>query len=141
MSGRENALQKLVRNEVHKALYLYCVGHQLNLVCQDSCKDVQFVSPALEYMNEIINYFRGPAKRIDNFKQLVDEMPMSPTTTDITLITICPTKWVLRLASLESLLSNYNPLLDFMETQINDSDLKPETRATATTHLSILKLS
>ena len=126
-------------NKVYNALYLYCVGHQLNLVCQDSCKDVQFVSPALEHDNGIINYVRGSAKRIDKFKQLVDEMPMSATTSDITLRPLCPTRWLLRLVSLESFLSNYNTLLDFMETQIHDFNLKPETRDSATTYLSILE--
>ena len=32
MSGRANGLQAKVLNENPKALYLYCFGHQLNLV-------------------------------------------------------------------------------------------------------------
>ena len=40
MSGRENGLQAKVLTENPKALYLYCFGHQLNLVVQDSLKTI-----------------------------------------------------------------------------------------------------
>ena len=37
MAGRVNGLQQRTLKENTKALYFHCVGHQLNLACQDAC--------------------------------------------------------------------------------------------------------
>ena len=40
MSGKESGLQTSVRQENPQALWVYCFGHNLNLVVQDSIKKI-----------------------------------------------------------------------------------------------------
>ena len=37
MAEKINDLQQKMLKENPKALYFHCIGHQLNLVCQDTC--------------------------------------------------------------------------------------------------------
>ena len=59
VSGRENGLQAKVLTENPKALYLYCFGHQLNLVVQDSLKAIPEVSIALERMHAVVQFIKN----------------------------------------------------------------------------------
>ena len=44
MAGRMNGLQQRMLKENSKAPYIHCVGHQLNVVCQDACTEFSIVS-------------------------------------------------------------------------------------------------
>ena len=59
MSGRNNGLQAKVAAENAMPLYLYCFGHQLNLVVQDSLVALPEVTIALERMNGVVTFIRN----------------------------------------------------------------------------------
>ena len=42
-------------NENSKALYFHCVGHQLNLVCQDACNEFPLVSQVIFFF--LVGFF------------------------------------------------------------------------------------
>ena len=72
MSGRENGLQAKVLTVNLKALYLYCFGHQLNFVVQDSLKAIPGVPIALECMHAVVQFFKSSPKKWTRFKSIVN---------------------------------------------------------------------
>ena len=137
MSGIHRGLQRLVLEENRKALYLYCAGHNLNLVLQDACSAINPIAKALEHMNAIINFVRSSPKRLGIFKSFVLEDPDNNST--MTIRPLCPTRWVMRLPALEAFLENYGSLLNFMEATKEDMGQPRKTRSEAEIHLDTLK--
>ena len=137
MSGIHRGLQRLVLEENRKALYLYCAGHDLNLVLQDACSASCPISKALEHMNAIINFVRSSPKRLGIFKSFVLEDPDNNST--MTIRPLCPTRWVMRLPSLEAFLENYGSTLNFMEATKEDMEQPSKTRSEAEIHLDTLE--
>ena len=60
MSGKESGLQTRVRQENPRALWVYCFGHNLNLVVQDSIKKNpnSEMENALIKMQSVINFIK-----------------------------------------------------------------------------------
>ena len=52
------------------AIYLYCFGHQLNLVVQDSLKSIPEVPLALVRMSAVVHFMRN-SQKLDKFKDRV----------------------------------------------------------------------
>ena len=50
MAGKTNGLQQKMISENPKALYFHCAGHQLNVVCQDTCTEVCLVSHVMQLL-------------------------------------------------------------------------------------------
>ena len=57
-----------------KALYLYCFGHQLNLVVQDSLNSIPEVALALGRMNSVVHFLKNSPKRLDTFEDIVSQI-------------------------------------------------------------------
>ena len=57
-----NGLQAKVLTENLKTLDLYCFGHQLNLVVQDSLKAIPEVAIILEGMHAVVHSSRTPLR-------------------------------------------------------------------------------
>ena len=74
MSGKESDLQVKVLTEIPKSLYLYCSGHQLNLVVQDSLKAIPEVAIAQERMHAVIQFIKNSPKKWDTFKSIVNSV-------------------------------------------------------------------
>ena len=71
MLGIQNGLQAKVRAENAKALLVYCFGHNLNLVVQDSMEAVKDVENALEKIHGVINIIKKSSKRYEVFREMV----------------------------------------------------------------------
>ena len=54
-----NGLKDRVSSENSKALYLYCLGHQLNLVVQDALVDIPEVVNTLESINAVVQFIKN----------------------------------------------------------------------------------
>ena len=63
MAGKINGLQQKMLKENPKALYFHCIGHQLNLVCQDACTEYSQVSHTITCMNKIVTFVKESPKR------------------------------------------------------------------------------
>ena len=90
MRGIHRGLQRLVLEENCKALYLYCAGHNLNLVLQDACSAINPISKALEHMNAIVKFVRTSRKHLSIFKSVVFEYPDNNST--MIIRPLCPTR-------------------------------------------------
>ena len=136
MSGIHRGLQRLVLEENCKALYLYCAGHNLNLVLQDACSAINPIAKTLEHMNAIVNFVRSSPKRLGIFKSVVLKDPDYNST--MTIRPLCPTRWVMHLPALQVFLESYGSLLIFMEATKEDREQPRKTRSEAEKHLEKL---
>ena len=105
MSGKESGLQTRVRQENPRALWVYCFGHNLNLVVQD-------------------------------FKEMVEQAQHQ---NKHELRPLCPTRWVMKLASVDIFLQHYPTVLEQLEITQNDRQLTSENRADARIYLRALE--
>ena len=58
MAGKINGLQQKMLKENPKALYFHCIGHHLNLVCQDACTEYSQVSHTITWVNKIVTFVK-----------------------------------------------------------------------------------
>ena len=63
MARKINGLQQKMLKENPKALYFHCIGHQLNLVCQDACTEYSQVSHTITCVNKIVTFVKELPKR------------------------------------------------------------------------------
>ena len=142
MSGIQNGLQAKVRAENAKALWIYCFGHNLNLVVQDSMEAVRDVENALEKMHGVINFIKKSSKRYEVFKEMVASAILdNPRLDKRELRPLCPSRWVMRLPSIESLLLHYPTILAQLELLQDDRALNSEIRAEARAFYDLLNHS
>ena len=106
MRGERSGLQARVLQENSKALYVYCAGHQLNLVCQDATKCLPSVVNTMEMIQSIIVFVRESAKRVASFKKLVQEDDSAAK--DVHIRPVCDTRSVLRLPAMETFIAVYS---------------------------------
>ena len=126
VAGKDNGLQAKLLAENSKALYLYCLGHQLNLCVQDSLVVIPEVSITLERMNSVVNFIKNSPKKLGRFNSIVQQQENYdiPHRHDKVLRPICPTRWVMRLPAVDAFLGHYSSILDFME-ELKDDRTEP----------------
>ena len=89
-----------------RALYLHCYGHSLNLAVADTLKSVKVMSDVIDHALEICKLLKYSPRRDAIFHKLKEEMtPQVPG-----LRNLCPTRWTVLAASLESIRLNYETL-------------------------------
>ena len=62
MAGRVNGLQQRMLKENSRTQYFYCVGHQLNLLCQSACTAFPMLMHLMSIVNKIVTFVRGSSK-------------------------------------------------------------------------------
>ena len=117
MSGRENGLQAKVLTENPKALYLYCFGHQLNVVVQDSLKAITEVSIGLERMHAVVQFIKNSPKKWDRFKSIVNFVSADDLSfpRQSHAAPLCTTRWVMKLPAVDAFLVHYHKILEFLK--------------------------
>ena len=116
--AEKKGLQAKVLTENPKALYLYCFGHQLNLVVQDSLKAIPEVAIALERMHAVVQFIKNSPKKWDRFKSIVNSVSaddLSFPKDNHMLRPLCTTRWVMRLPAVDTFLVHYHEILEFLE--------------------------
>ena len=112
MSGIRNGVQALVKEEANQALYVHCLAHSLNLCVQEVSKKCDLVRNVMELIHELVQLIKFSPKRLALFDHLRKEVAIQ-TGGDVlapSLRTMCPTRWTVRRASIESILHNYELL-------------------------------
>ena len=108
MLGKWKGLATVITKEEAQAIPVHCLTHCLNLCLQDIRQQLKSVHDALDLMKEILQLIKLSPKREHLFSSLKDNI--SPG-----LRPLCPTRWTVRTASINSVLSNYAVLMDTME--------------------------
>ena len=132
MAGKVNGLQQRILRENSKALYIHCVGHQLNLVCQDACNEYTVVSHAISIVNKIVTFVKESPKRCVWFAA-IQASTAEPTT--VKLRPLCSTRWVLRKDCIDAFLVNYSNLMNLLEDINEDTTVSSSVRSSAFSHL------
>ncbi|MGL5904177.1 MAG: DUF4371 domain-containing protein, partial [Cetobacterium sp.] len=108
VSGIRRGLQACVQEMEPRALYIHCMAHLVNLMVQDVAQNIPACRNFLVLIRELITLIRNSPKRLAWFQQFQCQDAQS-------LRPLCPTRWTLKAASLQSVASNYSAIMEFLE--------------------------
>lgn len=113
MSGKLSGVQKRVREEEPRAIYVHCAAHNLNLVVEDSINCTAEIRNFISLTKEMIVFVKGSPKRLSSFEKI--QAASDEDEKSINLRNFCPTRWCLRISSLKTVKANLSILLTFFE--------------------------
>ena len=124
MSGAKKGVVKVIANKESQAIFTHCYGYALNLAVGDTIKQCQLMKSTLEVTTEISKLIKKSPKRDSLFQKLKSELaPESPS-----FRVLCPTRWTVRAAFLQSVSDNYEVLFGVWN-EAQSSHLDGEMRA------------
>jgi hypothetical protein len=107
MSGKNNGVQALFRQEVPQAIYVHCYNHRLNLVISDVCKNIPTVKMFFDIIENLYVFVSGSAIH-SKFMEIQTIMKYKPT---VELKRICLTRWTAQVFACLALKKGLSPLL------------------------------
>ena len=125
MSGRISGVQARITLDYPKAIYIHCFCHSLNLAIQDSSKGISIIRNALDTIQELSNLIRYSGKR----KALLEKIRNDLSCDGPTLRPLCATRWTVKAKSFESVLLNYEALLETLQEIMSDSTFEVTAKA------------
>ncbi|XP_078679480.1 zinc finger MYM-type protein 1-like [Branchiostoma floridae x Branchiostoma belcheri] len=113
MKGHRSGVATRIKAEEPAAVPVHCWAHSLNLCLQDTCRQIVAIRDAMDLAREIDRLTNYSPKRKTLFTQLAagDQDDKASGT----IKPLCPTRWTVRTAALESVLGNYSTLMDTMQ--------------------------
>lgn len=118
MSGRLSGVQARISAEYPKALYIHCFCHSLILTVQDCSRSITLIRNTLDTIQELSNLIKFSPKR----KALLERIRGNLDVGGVSLRPLCPTRWTVKAKSFESVIHNYEALLDMLQSIITGSD-------------------
>lgn len=112
MAGVHTGVQRRIRDEQPKVVYVHCTNHSLNLAVQEASSRVRCVRDTLSFTNELASFFRDSAKRTAVLESVLADMNKNPRSR---LHPLCPTRWTVRARALNSVLKNYKTVMDSLD--------------------------
>ena len=135
MAGYLNGVAVKIQSEEPSALFVHCLGHSVNLCLQECGKIAKCIRDAISIVRELYNITRMSPKRLAQFNHLkAHALPNSPS-----LKPLCPTRWTVRTAAINSVLQNYSILLEELEVISSDSTSTSEASTKATGLIAVLE--
>lgn len=111
MSGLKSGVAKCISDKEPRAVFTHCYGHALNLAVADTMKQSKVMKSSLETVYAITKLIKNSPKRDAQFQKL--KLDLSPDSSGIHVL--CPTRWTVRAAALQSVLDDYKTLLTLWE--------------------------
>lgn len=108
VSGIRTVLQARMQALESRAQYIHCTAHVVNLVVHDVSENIPACRNFLTNIRDLVTLIRNSPKRLAWFQEFQDDNALS-------LRPLCPTRWTLKMASLQSIASNYSVMLECME--------------------------
>ena len=115
MSGIRNGVQALMKSEVPEALYVHCLAHNLNLVLKDVTNKSELVRNVMDFIYNLVQLIRFSPKRLSLFDSLRKDIALQGDGSTPSLRVLCPTRWTVRHTAINSILRNYQVLIDALE--------------------------
>ena len=115
MSGSKNGVAAQLITEESRAIYTHCYCHALNLAISDALKNCKVCRDALDIAFEITKLVKFSSTR----NVLFDKIQSEANEDDESLVgirTFCPTRWTVKGDSVESILVNYDSLMQLWNT-------------------------
>ena len=101
----------LLSAEVPNALGLHCLNHNLQLIVQEAASVNPLIRDAMSTVQIICNLIKSSPKRLAIFKAVQDSNKVQSS-----LKPLCPTRWTCRAKAVESVLDNYENLIEAIQT-------------------------
>ena len=115
MSGVRNGVQALMK-ENSSCLYVHCFAHSLNLCVQDVVRKSDLLSNCIEFILQLVQLIKFSPKRLTIFEQFRKNITLSDDSVpQPSLRPLCPTRWTVRHAAINSILINYEALKSALE--------------------------
>ncbi|ODM90673.1 Zinc finger MYM-type protein 1 [Orchesella cincta] len=111
MSGKFNGVQARLLKLQPKAIYVHCLSHSLNLALQSVASKHPFFRDLLSCVHEVGTILHGSPKRMGEFESKLE----NTSSNFIKPRPLCPTRWTVRVKSIEGLLNTYDASLQFLE--------------------------
>lgn len=105
--GRYAGLQALIKNQQPNAEFVHCAAHNLNLVVNDSVKNILEISKFYDIVEELYVFFSDSLLRWNALNSEIRENKVVV----LTLKRLCPTRWSSRLDALFSIKTNFTCIL------------------------------
>ena len=125
MARHQNGVAAQILVEESCATYTHCYGHALNLAASDMVKKNKILRDTLDAAFEISELVKS---REAIFHRLKSEL--APSTPGFR--TLCPTRWTVRAASLQSIIDSYYEVLDALWDKVKEAVTDSEVRARIT---------
>ena len=106
MRGAKNGVSTQILAKEPRATFVHCYGHALNLATADVVRNVKCLKNTLDTTLEVSKLLKYSPRRRNLFEKLKSKI--SPETPGFR--TLCPTRWMVRAASLASVKDNYKVL-------------------------------
>ncbi|XP_003389518.1 PREDICTED: zinc finger MYM-type protein 1-like [Amphimedon queenslandica] len=125
MSGPFSGVATRLRQEEPRAHFKHCAAHCLNLCLQECAQRCSAIRDALSLCKEVYNLICTSPKRLAKFKLLQQQLHPDAA---IGLRPICPTRWTVRTAALNSILKNYDVIMQDLE-EISEAGIDASSKA------------
>ena len=98
MAGCRSGVAKRILDEEPRAIYIHCYGHALDLAISDTVKKCDCLNNALSDTHDITKLIKSSPQREARFLNIKESVASSVPGIRI----LCPTRWTIRAASLQS---------------------------------------
>lgn len=115
LQGALNGVGAQIRRQVPSALGVHCLNHSLQLIIQEAAAVNTLVRDAMSTVQTICNLVRASPKRLAMFKAL-----QQMNNVHSSLKPLCPTRWTCRAKAIDSVLENYDSLIEAIEVIIEE---------------------
>ena len=89
---------------------MHCNGHNLSHAYQDAVSLISQCRDAIHFVKDLVTSIRESPKRIACFAGFQDHDAKAQRP-------LCPTRWTMRICCIQSVLTNWEALSDFVENQ------------------------
>ena len=117
MVGCKSGIATQIQKREPRAILTHCYGHSLQLAVGDMVREVRNLRDALDTTSEISKLLKYSPKRDRMFEKLKAEL--APKTPGFRVL--CPTRWTVRAASLQSVIDNWIPLQELWDESFETS--------------------
>lgn len=117
MSGELNGVQKQIQDHFPAAFYNHCVAHRMSFCASQTSMSIPKVAHFFGTADKLVSFFRSSPKHTRNFGQNL------PRPGD--------TRWLSCDTAVTAIDAHYEAIGNFLYGIVNDTNEKPETRATA----------
>ena len=111
MAGTKTGVATQIKAINSKCLYTHCYGHALNLAFADSIKSIDCLKSTFEIGHEICKLVKKSPKRSTKLDDIRKEMKNDSKGVQA----LCSTRWTVRGESLESILNNFDELMELWD--------------------------
>lgn len=114
MAGDISGLKTRIMQTEHRALFVHCRSHSLNLVVQAEVSRNTDIANTMSLVQNFIAFARGSPKRLawfHNFQDQNDNADANGTS----FRPFCPTRFIMRKISIISITSNYSSLIEWLQ--------------------------